>query len=432
MTITAAVIRPAAPAVAVAPVVTARWVAGLFLICVLFQRFAGPGGMLLLPLVLLWTVAALRFKIVEIDRNRFVFYCVTLVLTGLLMPVQMIFVPAPIISVGSWALVMATWLPFVTRLIDRDIETYRLALGKVVQIGYVLAVNAIFMMVIQLLGVRYSDWPRDILPPGTLVRGYATTYPIVYGSPIYKANGWIGLEPAVMSVQLGMCLVAAVFLHRAVWKVLMITVALFCTVAGSGMLIAAVGLFAMLFRRRRGVMRATGTALGIGAVGVMFTPFGQTFLDRATEINRPTTSTSLRVVDPYVELWPRWIVDSVTPLLGLGPGSSQREVKGSGTLGLLVPNPAKIFFDYGLIVGLVLAAFLIYVHLDSPSPSLSFTFFFSLWTVQASTTSMVLAANVLIVATLWSPRPGLPLDDIPASADPDPPRPRSPAAEVPP
>src|SRR6185295_14487726 len=155
MTITAAVIRPAAPAVAVAPVVTARWVAGLFLICVLFQRFAGPGGMLLLPLVLLWTVAALRFKIVEIDRNRFVFYCVTLVLTGLLMPVQMIFVPAPIISVGSWALVMATWLPFVTRLIDRDIETYRLALGKVVQIGYVLAVNAIFMMVIQLLGVRY-------------------------------------------------------------------------------------------------------------------------------------------------------------------------------------------------------------------------------------------------------------------------------------
>jgi len=138
------------------------------------------------------------------------------------------------------------------------------------------------------------------------------------------------------------------------------------------------------------------------------------------------------VVDPYVELWPRWIVDSVTPLLGLGPGSSQREVKGSGTLGLLVPNPAKIFFDYGLIVGLVLAAFLIYVHLDSPSPSLSFTFFFSLWTVQASTTSMVLAANVLIVATLWSPRPGLPLDDIPASADPDPPRPRSPAAEVPP
>jgi len=260
------------------------------------------------------------------------------------------------------------------------------------------------------------------------VRGVVTGM----GSPIYKANGWIGLEPAVMSVQLGMCLVAAVFLRRAVWKVLMITVALFCTVAGSGILIAAVGLFAMLFRRRRGVMRATGTALGIGAVGVMFTPFGQTFLDRATEINRPTTSTSLRVVDPYVELWPRWIVDSVTPLLGLGPGSSQREVKGSGTLGLLVPNPAKIFFDYGLIVGLVLAAFLIYVHLDSPSPSLSFTFFFSLWTVQASTTSMVLAANVLIVATLWSPRPGLPLDDIPASADPDPPRPRSPAAEVPP
>lgn len=398
----------------VSPVVTARWVGGLFLGCVLLQRFSAPGMVpLLLPLVLLWVVAAVRFRVAEIDRNRCALWLAAFTVTGLIILVQMAFVPLPIISDTSWLLVMATWLPFIVRLVDRRIETYKLALGHVVKVGVALAGACIVMMGIQLAGVPYADVLRESLPSGLLLRGYATTYPIVYGSTIYKSNAWIGLEPAVVSIQLGAALVVAILLHRRTRTVLFIAVGLFCTVAGSGMLIALVGLLALLFRRRRGVLAKSGLAMGVGVVAMLPTSFGQSFLERATELNRPTTSTSLRVIDPYVELWPRWILDPLTPLLGMGPGSSQRVVNGSGMSGLLVPNPAKIFFDYGLIAGVVLAAYLIYCHLDSPSPSLSLTFFFSLWTLQASTSSIVLASNVLIFATLWAPRLGAPLDDIP-------------------
>ena len=42
------------PRAAVTPVVTARWVGGLFLCCVLLQRFAASNGIsILVPIVLL-------------------------------------------------------------------------------------------------------------------------------------------------------------------------------------------------------------------------------------------------------------------------------------------------------------------------------------------------------------------------------------------
>lgn len=411
---------PARPAtLAVAPTRTAECVGGLFLCCVLFQRFGVPGGIpLLLPLVLVWAAAMVRFGLAEIDGTRLALWSATFTATGLAILAQMVWVPSPIISASSWGLVLATWLPFVIRLVDRSIETYHRALTYAVRIGLALAGTCSIMMLIQLLGVPYTDVVRESLPSWLVLRGYATSYPIVYGSTIFKANGWIGLEPAVVSLQIGLALIAAILIRRPVWVVLVLATGLFCTVAGSGMFIVAVALVALLFRARRGVLKKSGALLGLGVIAVLPTPFGQTFLERATELNRPTTSTSLRVSDPYRELWPRWILDSITPILGMGPGSSQRVVAGSGMSGLLVPNPAKIFFDYGLLAGLVLAAALLYNHLNSPSQSLSLTLFISLWTVQASTTSMVLASNVLIFATLWAPRPGLSLDDRPARAFP--------------
>jgi hypothetical protein len=110
-----------------------------------------------------------------------------------------------------------------------------------------------------------------------------------------------------------------------------------------------------------------------------------------------------------------WTVDGITPLLGLGPGSAQRIVDGSGILGLLTPTPAKIIVEYGFIAGLALAVFLISCYFGTPSRTLAIALFISLWTVQASLSSTVLVSNVLILITLWSPRPGRPIDDLPVA-----------------
>jgi hypothetical protein len=398
----------------VSPVVTARWVGALFLCCVLLQRFAATDGIsILVPIVLAWVVAAVYFGVAELDPTRLVLCATAIVFTGLGMLAETAWVSNVSISVNSWALVIATYLPFVVRLVDRSRETYVLTLGYVVRIGLGLAALCIVMMGSMLVGLRYTDVLANSVPSGLLLHNYSITYPIAWQSPIYKANGWIGLEPAVVSLQLGLALVAAVLLDRKLRTVLVLAIAMICTVAGSGILFFLVAFGVMLVLPRRNALRRCGPLLGLVVVMLLATPFGQLFLGRITEYDSPTASTSLRFGTAYVQLWGPWTVDGITPLLGLGPGSSQRIVDGSGILGLLTPTPAKIIVEYGIIAGLVLAVFLISCYFGTPSRTLAISLFVSLWTVQASLSSTVLVSNVLILITLWSPRPGRPIDDVP-------------------
>src|SRR5690349_23838474 len=113
-------------AVPIPPVVTARWVGGLFLCCVLLQRVAAADGIsILLPVVLAWMAAVLYFRVAEIDPPRLVLWLTLVVFTGLAMLAQTAWVSTAFISVNSWALILVTWLPFVLRLIDRSRSTYQ-------------------------------------------------------------------------------------------------------------------------------------------------------------------------------------------------------------------------------------------------------------------------------------------------------------------
>jgi hypothetical protein len=400
------------PRLPVSPVVTARWVGGLFLCCVLLQRFAVTTGVsILLPIVLVWAVAAVYRGVAEIDSRRLALYVTAVVFTGLAMLAQSAWVPRASISFSSWALVLATWLPFVVRLVDRSRETYVLALGHIVRVGLGLAALCIVMMSSMLAGVRYTDLVETVFPSGLLLQGYIITYPIAWESPIYKANGWIGLEPAVVSLQLAVALVAAVLLNRTLRTVLVLAIAMVCTVAGSGIQLVVVAIVVLLALPRRNALRRCGPLLAV-LVGILLTtPFGQLFLGRLTEFDSPTASTSLRFGTAYVELWGPWTVDAWTPLLGLGPGAAQRIVDGSGIPGLLTPTPAKIFVEYGIVAGLPLAAFLISCYFGGLSRTFAVALFVALWTVQASLSSTVLVSILLVLVTLWSPRSERPLDD---------------------
>jgi hypothetical protein len=395
---------------------TARWVGALFLCCVLLQRFAVTTGVfMLLPVVLIWVAAAVSFGVAEIDSNRLLLGALAVVLTGFAMLAQTAWVPAAYISVNSWALVIATYVPFVVRLVDRSREAYVLALNYVVRIGLGLATLCIVMMASMLVGIPYTDLVAKTFPAALLLHNYSITYPIAWESPIYKANGWIGLEPAVVSLQLAVALIAAVLIGRKLRVVLVLALALICTVAGSGILFFVVAIGVLLVTPRRNALRHCGPLLA-GVIGVLLaTPFGQLFLGRVAEFDRPTASTSLRFGTAYEELWGPWTADAVTPLLGLGPGSAQRIVEGAGIIGLLTPTPAKILVEYGLIAGLALAVFLISCYWGGHSRTLAIALFVSLWTVQASFLSIVLVSSVLVLVTLWSPRQGRPLEDQPVA-----------------
>jgi hypothetical protein len=396
------------PAAIPSAATTSRWVSWLFLLDVVLQRFAIPGLpiALLLPVTIGWILLALRAHVIEIDRTRMTCWFAAAGVTGLVILLQPLAVSAPLISVPSWTLVLATALPFALRARDRGLPAYRLLLERTGTIGCWLAVACLVMTGSQLLGVAYRDVLADTLPRTLLLQDFALTYPYSYGSTLFRANAWIGLEPSFTSFQLGIALLASVLLRGSIWRILLLVAGIVSTAAGSGILLVAVGLLVLLLRPQRTVLRRYVLPAVVVAAIIVTTAFGRALLARSEEFADPQSSTSLRAILPYPVLWPRWISEAGTVLFGDGPGSSQVFATSTGLSGLLVPTPAKIFFDYGLVGGAVLAAFLVSCYLRSPSSSIATAVFLSLWTIQPGLTTTALALNAVIFVSLWAPRSG--------------------------
>lgn len=385
---------------------TARWVAGLFVMCILLQRFAIPGTpvALLLPAIVVWGVVAWRRGVVVVDQTRAMLWLAAFGVTALVIPVQARFVQGTFISITSWGLFMAVWSPFVLRLVDRRMSTYLRMLHAVSTACTWLAVVTISMTVSQLAGVPYVDWFAKIVPNALELRGFVITYPISYGGTIYRSNAWIGLEPSMISAQLGLGVLAALYARRSPWLLGVLVLGLVCTSSGSGFAILTVGLVVLLVHpSRRWLRRYAPIAVGAVLLGLS-TSLGALVVGRVTEFQSSQSSTSLRAIEPYRVLWPTWVQNVPGVLLGHGPGSSQDLASNTNTLGLLVPSPIKVFFDYGLVAGTVLAVFLFTCYAAGPSRGFAVGLLVSLWLLQPGTTTTLIVSQVLVFVTLWSPR----------------------------
>jgi len=387
---------------------TVRWVGGLFVACVLLQRFAVPGlpVALILPLVLIGAAWGLLRGLAEFNKGRVTAWLLAAGATAIMLMVQALVLHAPLVSVGSWALFMTVWTPFTLQLVDRRLETYLAVLRVVVTTSAAVAAGCLVMTLTQYAGLPYSDWLAEIVPGAWLLNDFVITYPVSYGSEIYRANAWIGLEPSMVSLQMGIGLVAALLVGARMVTVALLVGGLIVATSGSGLAILVVALVVLLASPARSQLRQhlipAGVVLAIG----LSSPMGQSIVGRLGESGTDQSSTSLRAIYPYQYLWPTWVTDLSGVVLGFGPGSSQRLVEQSGLLGLLVPTPVKIFFDYGLLAGAVLAAMILFCYLYGPSRAITVSLLVSLWALQPGTTTMVVVMPVLLLVTWWSPRPG--------------------------
>jgi hypothetical protein len=397
----------------------ATWIAVLFALTFLFQRISVPSISIpvTVPIACLWVGLAFLRGLVTIDPRRFLIWCLAAAVSGAMVLPQLILVASPYVSFNSWALWMVIWLPLVVRLRDRSRIRYLRTLRAVAHVGLGLAILSIAFIVSQLLGLRYYDWLADVVPHNLLVQGYVITYPITYGSPIYKSNGWIALEPSFMSFMIGVCLVSALVTRMSVAKVLVLVAGLLSTVAGSGMAVVAVYVVCLLLVGRIGNLRryALPTLLAVGAFTT--TMFGQAVSERVLEFGDPRSSTSLRATQPYVELLPYWVSDPVSVVIGQGPGSSAEIVRGLAILGLLVPSTAKVLFDYGLVGGTGLILLMIFTYVRSPEPLFALSLATSMFVLQTASQPLVICSIMLFA--FWSPTPTDDLAEL-RPGDPDP------------
>ena len=393
---------------------TSRFVGSLFVAVLLLQRIAVPGlpaVSVLVPVALVWTAWGLHRGLLELDRTRLVFWCVAAGGCALAVCAQFALVRDPIVSPTSWALLVTVWLPVVCRLRTRTREVFVASLRVVVTAATVLAAGCLVMMATQFAGVPYRDHLAAVVPARYLLQDFIITYPVTYGSDLYRANAWIGLEPSMVSYQLGIGLLAAVLVGARWWIVLVLVGGLIAATSGSGLFLIAVGVVVILLHRARGsLVRYVPVTIGALLMLYLF-PWSEHILSRVGEVADGSSSASLRGITPYGYLWPTWVGDPMAVLFGRGAGSSQQLVTDSGILGLLVSTPIKIFFDYGLVFGALLAAFLVHVYVGGPSRAFSISLFVSLWALQPGTTTSVVIIPLILVVTWWAPRVGDALED---------------------
>lgn len=387
------------------------WVVGLFAVNFLVQRLSIPNLSIpiITPLMFVWMVLVLWARVAEVNARRLLLWLLATSVSGSLVILQVLFVSQPFVSVNSWAFWVAIWLPLVLQLRRRDAGTYRRALRGIGHVGLGMGALSLLFTLTQLVGIDYRDWVGQIVPSPFLVNGYVISYPIVYGSELYKSNAWITLEPSFLSFMLGVCVVAAI-LARLHWvKVMVIFAGLLCTTAGSGL--AIVIAFAVLTVVSGRARRLRSYAVPGIALGALFTTtlLGEAITGRLTEVGNSRSSTSLRTIEPYLYLWPQWTADPLVPFIGRGPGSSAWVIDNLGILGLLVPSPAKMLFDYGLIGGILLVALMASAFIRTPEPVFALALALSMFTVQAAAPPLVVC--VLIAVSLWSPTPWWRLPD---------------------
>jgi hypothetical protein len=267
------------------------------------------------------------------------------------------------------------------------------------------AALSIGMWVAQMLGWRYRDL-LEFLPPRWLLEDYNTSYPVRWGSEIFKSNGIIFLEPSFCSQFLALAVIAQLAQGGKRWRIPVYVAGILTTVAGTGLLLLAFGL--IMLSIRRGTVWAGGMfLLTLVVAGVLaVTPVGELLSSRADETQEQGSSFNLRFTDPYRHAYDALGETDSAPLVGRGPGFVNRETDDyfeRTELKLAFPTPTKLFAEYGLIAGGAFLAFIFLVFLSKvPSLTIASATLFLHLTLSGSLLQPFTAFLGLVLASVFA------------------------------
>jgi hypothetical protein len=387
---------------------------GAIAVALAAQRLCLPGTQvpLLLPLAVGAIALGLYLGVLSFDRSRLRLYLVALVavvvsslvaeLRGLDPALPSVLVLLGIYACGTVVLPSATW------------RGYRTLLTAFVRVMVGFAVVGAVVFAAQWAGLAYRDWLAVVVPDSMLLQGYYTTNPLTFGSPYFRANGLVFLEPSFFSLFTGLALAAALYLRAGYLTLAVLLLGLITSVSGNGMVVTAVAIVVLAVTRQWRALRPLVLPAVATAVAVFAFSLGPTLLDRATEVVNGDSSASLRFVQPYgifvEQLWG----SAETLLLGRGAGSADDLVLSIRAADLQAPVIPKIFYEYGLVAAILLLGMLWSMFLTRvPTWVLGAGLAVIYWGVNPSLLVPVLPFTLMVFVTLWAPlrEPRLPPAD---------------------
>jgi hypothetical protein len=372
------------------------------LIVVLLQRFVLPFGGFVVPLTLLGVFVVV---ILGLTRGAFVIVRKRLLLYILVLIFAVICLWAATGSGfqnrGSAAFLALLYLAATVAFRAPTRVDYTSILTFYVRVMEAAAVLGIAIFLLQFAGLSYFDPIRDLVPGALIQQGYNTTGEVVFGSGLYKASGVFFLEPSFFSLFLGFAAAANIYLDRNYFSTILMVAAMVTTLSGNGILALVVYFMFAIFSSRQSIFPLVLGALALLAI-VLFTPVGDFLLPRTTELANPDSSSSLRMVEPYRVLGPRLYESLQSIAAGHGPGAADEYVREIRSTDLIAPPPAKAFFEYGLIGGLLVLSLTYVVVLRKPvSVSLSSSLAFPFFLVNSSLLQATFVSLSLLVNCWW-------------------------------
>jgi len=349
-----------------------------------FQRFGAPLGGVQLSVSVLVAFAGLGYlmyhgDLVENGGATRVF----------VVAIALCFVTAALVlirngegSVTSLLYLPIVWVVFCFRLHPARHHLYERVLDRFEKVMVFFAVVGILQTALQAARVwNYQDFILAFVPESLLFTGYNTSYPIEYGNPIIKANGFVFLEPSVYGQFLAVALLSAL-VRRAHWfRALLTGVALVCTISGTGLLFVAFGIAVLAVRRGGRWTARIAVAAVVGGAVALTTPFGAIIASRADETSQTNSSGSLRFVQPYQQILDSWGTDPLTILLGRGAGYADAlagQIFTATGLPINFSGFAKLLMEYGVIATVLFSAFVaLAVVRRAPAPTLALSAVFA-------------------------------------------------------
>ena len=294
----------------------------------------------------------------RIDPVQLLLYACTAAIATLSLVVNRTFGIVPS-SVGSIALLLAVYLPFLATLHapGRSDDHWRWTRDMFGTVALGCACAGIVQFYLQF--VIQDPWlfdyarhvPWRLQGPG----GYNTV--IEVGS-LYKSNGFFLREPSHFSFLMALGLLIELESRRRLGRMALLAFALLLTYSGTGLLALALGLLFPLGRRTL-VQASVLALLGFLVFFVLGDALNLDFtLGRLAEFGSERSSAYIRYVAPLKVVAEEIGSDPWAVLLGHGPGTMQRTLRGIQSFD---PTWAKLLFEYGLlgllsVLGLMLRA----------------------------------------------------------------------------
>jgi hypothetical protein len=207
-----------------------------------------------------------------------------------------------------------------------------------------------------LFGVRAAFPIEHFTPASLIIKNYNYLIPLHRGSPYLKSNGIFLLEPSVFSQLSAISLIVELIYFRRLNRVMLLTLALAVAYSGTGLVILAVVMPALLITQGRldlvlllvAAAALLGAAAGVLHLGIFASRLGSFGSTHSSAYARFVGQFSL--FDQY--LWP----DFKNAMIGMGAGTWKIEAARSN-LPVAQMALTKIVLEYGILGSLLYGGF---------------------------------------------------------------------------